>query len=94
MWDTCIINIFSIFSFFNLSKYFLKIDLNFNEILFIEISIYAFVLNLTSVCLPQDVLLLSSSEAIWRRKWQPTPVLLPGKSHGQRSLVGYSPWGR
>ena len=30
----------------------------------------------------------------WRRKWQSTPVLLPGKSDGQRSLVGYSPWGR
>ena len=30
----------------------------------------------------------------WRRAWQPTPVLLPGISHGQRSLVGYSPWGR
>ena len=29
----------------------------------------------------------------WRRKWQPTPVLLPGKSHGWRSLVCYSPWG-
>ena len=29
----------------------------------------------------------------WRRKWQPTPVFLPGKSHWQRSLVGYSPWG-
>ena len=29
----------------------------------------------------------------WRRKWHPTPVLLPGKSHGWRSLVGYSPWG-
>ena len=29
----------------------------------------------------------------WRKKWQPTPVFLPGKSHGQRSLVGYSPWG-
>ena len=29
----------------------------------------------------------------WRRKWQPTPVLLPGKSHGRRSLVGCSPWG-
>ena len=29
----------------------------------------------------------------WRRKWQPTPVFLPGKSHGQGSLVGYSPWG-
>ena len=38
-------------------------------------------------------------EDVWRiredlRKWQPTPVLLPGKSHGWRSLVGYSPWGR
>ena len=30
----------------------------------------------------------------WRRKWQPTPVFLPGKSHGRRSLVGYCPWGR
>ena len=30
----------------------------------------------------------------WRRKWQPTPVFLSGKSHGQRSLAGYSPWGR
>ena len=30
---------------------------------------------------------------LWRRKWHPTPVLLPGKSHGQRSLVGYSPCG-
>ena len=27
----------------------------------------------------------------WRRKWQPTPVFLTGKSHGQRSLAGYSP---
>ena len=29
----------------------------------------------------------------WRRKWQPSPVFLPGKSHEQRSLAGYSPWG-
>ena len=29
----------------------------------------------------------------WRRKWQPTPVFLHGKVHGQRSLGGYSPWG-
>ena len=29
----------------------------------------------------------------WRRKWQPTPVFLPGESHGQRSLGGYSPQG-
>ena len=28
----------------------------------------------------------------WRRAWQPTPVFLPGESHGQRSLAGYSPW--
>ena len=31
---------------------------------------------------------------IWRRQWHPTPVLLSGESHGQRSLVGCSPWGR
>ena len=30
----------------------------------------------------------------WRKRWQPTPVFLPGKSHGQRRLAGYSPWGR
>ena len=30
----------------------------------------------------------------WRRAWQPTPVFLPGESHGQRILAGYSPWGR
>ena len=29
----------------------------------------------------------------WRREWQPTPVFLPIESHGQRSLVSYSPWG-
>ena len=29
----------------------------------------------------------------WRRQWQPTPVLLPEEFHGQRSLVGYNPWG-
>ena len=29
----------------------------------------------------------------WRRAWQPTPVFLPGESCGQRSLVGYNPWG-
>ena len=30
----------------------------------------------------------------WGRKWQPTPVFLPGEFHGQKSLAGYSPWGR
>ena len=33
-------------------------------------------------------------ECLLCRQWHPTPVLLPGKSHGWRSLVGYSPWGR
>ena len=36
----------------------------------------------------------TSITSVWRRRWHPTPVLLPGKSHGQRSLVGCSPWGR
>ena len=35
-----------------------------------------------------------TSPALGRRQWHPTPVLLPGKSHGWRSLVGCSPWGR
>ena len=39
-------------------------------------------------------LLLSYKQEPWRRQWQPTPVLLPGKSHGRGSLLGYSPWGR
>ena len=30
----------------------------------------------------------------WRRRWQPTSIILPGESHGQRGLLGYSPWGR
>ena len=32
-------------------------------------------------------------EDLWRRAWQPTPVFLPGDSHGQMSLAGYNPWG-
>ena len=30
---------------------------------------------------------------LWKKEWLPSPVLLPGESHGQRSLVGYIPWG-
>ena len=37
--------------------------------------------------------LWNTSHFFWIRQWQPTPVLLPGKSHGWRSLVGCSPWG-
>ena len=37
---------------------------------------------------------ITMNKANRRRQWHPTPVLLPGKSHGLRSLVGCSPWGR
>ena len=39
------------------------------------------------------LLIIVLSCLFWRRQWHPTPVLLPGKSHGWRSLVGCSPWG-
>ena len=40
------------------------------------------------------ILMIILPGTIRRRQWHPTPVLLPGKSHGRRSLVGCSPWGR
>ena len=40
----------------------------------------------------EDVGLNLGSKIPWKRKWQPTPVFLPGESHGQRSLAAYSPW--
>ena len=46
----------------------------------------------TYLTLPNSIYLVFPSIS-WRRQWHPTPVLLPGKSHGPRSLVGYSPWG-
>ena len=36
---------------------------------------------------------METCKSLWRRWWHPTPVLLPGKPHGRKSLVGYSPWG-
>ena len=44
-----------------------------------------------SACNAGDALV---RKILWGREWQPTPVLLPGESHGQRSLVGNSTWGR
>ena len=44
-----------------------------------------------SACNAGDALV---GKILWGREWQPTSVLLPGESHGQRSLVGNSPWGR
>ena len=48
-------------------------------------SSFLFVLN--------NILLSVTTAVYWRRKWHPTPVLLPGKFHGWRSLVGYNPSG-
>ena len=42
----------------------------------------------------KELLFRKAMEGVQRRQWHPTPVLLPGKSHGWRSLVGCSPWGR
>ena len=56
----------------------------------------------TTKALPAEAKIVNSSftpcrawvgKLPWRRKWQSTPVLVPGKSHGQRNLVGYSLWG-
>ena len=50
--------------------------------------------NLLNEWISEEILLLTFKHATiksWRRKWQPTPVFLPGESHGRRSLVGYSP---
>ena len=44
-------------------------------------------------CILSHCLFNLYAEYIWRRQWHPTPALLPGKSHGWRSLVGCSPWG-
>ena len=40
----------------------------------------------------KDADLIPGGKIPWIRKWQPTPVFLPGKFHGWRSLVAYSPW--
>ena len=46
-----------------------------------------------SACNAGDPGSILGREIPWRRKWQPTPVFLPGRFHGLRRLVGYSPWG-
>ena len=58
------------------------------------------VMTFASTCVDLEMIILSEVRQrkiydiayIRRRQWQPTPVLLPGKSHGWRSLVGCSPW--
>ena len=47
--------------------------------------------NKESICNEGDLVQSLGWES-WRREWQPTPVFLPGDFHGQKRLVGYSPW--
>ena len=56
--------------------------------------LFCFVLNVNIFSKPVFGLNNPTIIIIWRRQWQATPVLLPRKSHGWRSLVGCSPWGR
>jgi len=52
------------------------------------------ILNVWCLSLIKSSQLVDATQCLsWRRKWQPPPVFLPGKFHGQRSLVGYNPWG-
>ena len=59
------------------------------ELEILRLAMNCFTCELESV----DAIFICSSSARWRRQRHRTPVLLPGKSHGQRSLVGRSPWG-
>ena len=80
VWDDCVFCLFLIFCL-------LKVD-------FWRIYIHFLDTNPLSVMLVANIFFLVSSLSFRRRRWHPTPVLLPGKSHGWRSLVGCSPWGR
>ena len=72
----------------------LKYLININRLnkTIIKVGVPQWISNKESACNAGDAgLILWSVEKIpWRRKWQPNPVSLPGKSHGQRSLVTYS----
>ena len=50
--------------------------------------------SMVNILFANTLKLTNASFTWWRRKWQPTPILLPGKAHGPRSLVGDNPWGR
>ena len=75
---------------------FYKVFLLGKEYPFIPIRLFFNFRKLTTLnCIFKKKNIINESRGqLWRRQWQPTPVLLPGKSHGRRSLVGCSPWGR
>ena len=61
------------------------------EFLHLRVILFNFLKNHQTVYRICCIILIPTS---WRRHWHPTPVFLPGKSHGRRSLVGCRPWGR
>ena len=61
--------------------------------IYIHTYIYRMQLWISAKCYFYIFNIVITAMHIRRRQWHPTPVLLPGKSHGWRSLVGYSPWG-
>ena len=68
------------------------------SLLFTELVSFSkvFIISKLSFVEPHDrafCTLMDHSFNSWRRQWHPTPILMPGQSHGRRSLVGYSPWG-
>ena len=75
-------------------KYYVSLNLLFSSYKETFKKIYSSLVNYTIVSRSETFLFFTlSSSSRRRRQWHPTPVLLPGKSHGQRSLVGCSPWG-
>ena len=60
----------------------------------VRLHVYGYVHVCLRVCICVTVYMNACMHVFWRRQWHPTLVLLPGESHGWRSLVGCSPWGR
>ena len=69
---------------------------NFNQVIEVQLMIFMLkcLMSVTFFKMHQKIRRIDGlQKEDWRRQWQPTPVLLPGKSHGRRGLVGCSPWG-
>ena len=92
----CCIWLHNSFVSFNLG-YFIRFSLSLMKLVFLgNVASYLPDFNQfekVELSLPFDSVVYCPSLSKWRRQWHPTPVLLPGKSHGWRSVVGCSPWG-
>ena len=83
---------FSFFLIFFLLFIFFFLSLFFFLFFFLSISLSLFFVS-TLLSFSPSICFSYPIHKCWRQTWHPTPVLLPGKPHGQRGLVGYSPWG-